>query len=807
MAENNDAVEKDKPVPGPGVTVWLQQTAGPPRPSRATGRPWLPPGLGGGMFSGQRIELMLPEEVVLSEGGSLQRIEIRGLPKDVTLTGGFLMDDGFWYLAPEDLYGVAALVPGSVDLPFSVILKGVFVGDDVDAPWSELTGYEIVAADNEEQAGNGEPASEPGTVETKTDESVAAEKTVTKEKETPAVSEPEPISAPAHQSASEMAPGQEQPVTMVVIDLDVSVGTEDPGVLESIAVRFSGLPAGALLSTGTNDDGTWTVPATELADLSIIIPEGTPDFELDVEMDIAGAPTQSAAINVENPPQDVDPGNAFQIFLTGSTDTGMTRVTIYTDGSPAYDRVINWAVAPARKVPLLVPFIDSGIPFEIVMRYGALTGDDRGPFLSGLEIDGTDISADTSAITSNGTMTAAGLSWSGDLVVDVRAAMKPALPEPIVEPVPENANAAHEPPETSEPSFAASAPAALPEETVPRPENMLAPTDTPALDDTAAADADAVDVVAEESFPDALSELQGPEETAPTADNNDVLVVDATYSDLQRPAFITELRNLRDFIRTRTTDVNGEIYGRLGIDVTKWHDKQVHGPSGAVVDLEPRLPEIAPLGGIDNTRDLIAVNVSNFDATGLRGVRISGLPAGALLTRGRNLGNGEWQLTARECNDVRLLPPIAAKGSIALHLARNDGSDDKDAFSLEKSLIVGQRRARMQRAGTDMLSMTLRLDAETFDPEGHGALSLTVGEMPAGVILSRGRNHGGGVWTVEASGGDELEMLTAAAMKSFDITLTCVALNAETGESTVVSRIVEVTPGHARIKLRTDQAA
>ena len=123
MAENNDAVEKDKPVPGPGVTVWLQQTAGPPRPSRATGRPWLPPGLGGGMFSGQRIELMLPEEVVLSEGGSLQRIEIRGLPKDVTLTGGFLMDDGFWYLAPEDLYGVAALVPGSVDLPLSVILK------------------------------------------------------------------------------------------------------------------------------------------------------------------------------------------------------------------------------------------------------------------------------------------------------------------------------------------------------------------------------------------------------------------------------------------------------------------------------------------------------------------------------------------------------------------------------------------------------------------------------------------------------------------------------------------------------------
>ena len=140
MAEKDDAVEGDEPVPGPGVTVWLQQVAGPSRPSKAAGRPWLPPGLGGGAFSGQRIELMLPEEVVLSEGGALQRIEIRGLPKGVTLTGGFLLDDGFWYLAPEDLYGVAALVPDGIDLPFSVILKGVFVGDDPDAPWSELTG-------------------------------------------------------------------------------------------------------------------------------------------------------------------------------------------------------------------------------------------------------------------------------------------------------------------------------------------------------------------------------------------------------------------------------------------------------------------------------------------------------------------------------------------------------------------------------------------------------------------------------------------------------------------------------------------
>ena len=588
------------------------------------------------------------------------------------------------------------------------------------------------------------------------------------------MSAPETAPVPEEpQPAPEPGPERELPVTMVVIDLDVSVGTDDPGILKDIAVRFSGLPAGALLSTGANDDGTWTVPAAELSDLSIIIPEDTPDFELDVEMDIAGAPPQSAAINVENPPQDVDPDNAFRVFLAGDTSAGMTRVTIYTDGSPAYDRVINWAAAPGRKVPLLVPFIDSGIPFEIVMRYVELSGDDTGLVLSGLEIDGTEIAADASAITSNGTMTAAGLSWTGDLVVDVRAALKPATPKPATVPESKNAVAAYEPSETSEPSQAPGAPA----------------------------------VPAEEAFPESPTESPAAKETSSTGDANDVLVVDATYGDLQRPAFINELRNLRDFIRTRTTDDDGEIYGRLGIDVTKWHDMQVHGPSGAVVDLEPRLPEIAPRGGIDNTRDLIPVNVTDFAGAGQPDIRISGLPAGALLTRGRNLGNGEWRLTTRECQDVRLLPPIAASGAIALHVARSSDAGSTDAFNLEKSLVVGQRRAHLQRAGTDMLNMTLRLDAETFDPDGHGSLSLTIGEMPAGVILSRGRNHGGGVWTVEASDGGELEMLAAAAMKPFDITLTCVALNPETGESTVVSRVVEVSPGRAKVKLRTDQAA
>ena len=295
------------------------------------------------------------------------------------------------------------------------------------------------------------------------------------------------------------------------------------------------------------------------------------------------------------------------------------------------------------------------------------------------------------------------------------------------------------------------------------------------------------------------------DETEPDA--GDVLIVDATFSDLQRPAFINELRNLRDFIRTRPADHNGEIYDRLGIDVTKWNDMSVRGPSGAEVDLEPRLPRIAPRGGIDNTRDLIPVELGEFAGVSGGEVRISGMRPGALLTHGRNLGSGVWQIAARDCAKVGFLPPIGFTGVTALHVAWAAADKKNAVFKLQKSLIVGQSRNRPAFSGTDMPTMSIVLDAETFDPGGHGSLSLTVGEMPPGTVLSKGKNHGGGVWTLETATGDRIALSAAAATAPFHITLTCVALNPETGDSTVVSRVLEAMPGHGKLRVRSEMAA
>ena len=360
MADDDDITAEEDPVPGPGVTAWLAGVIGTPRQSQANTPPPLPIGYGPERQA-RRVEIHLPEEVVVAEGGTLQRIEIRGLPIGVSLTAGSAMKDGFWQLDPADLYGIAALVPDGIDMPFSVMLKGVFIGDDPETPWTELTGYEFTD-DGETRVSTERPSEPKPQPDPESQPTSEPEPEISSEPEPVAAQDTEPIPGPDEELVSEPEPiSDPEPEadlspTMVVIDLDVSVGTEDPNVLEDITLHFSGLPAGAILTAGDVDGAVWSVPASALSDLAVVIPEQTPDFELEVEMEIAGASPQSATIQVDNTPQPVDPDSAFRVNLAGG-GAGRTRVSVYTDGVAAYDRVVNWSAAPGGMLSLLLSAI------------------------------------------------------------------------------------------------------------------------------------------------------------------------------------------------------------------------------------------------------------------------------------------------------------------------------------------------------------------------------------------------------------------------------------------------------------------
>ncbi|MEX0695448.1 MAG: hypothetical protein WD075_13445, partial [Rhodospirillales bacterium] len=247
------------------------------------------------------------------------------------------------------------------------------------------------------------------------------------------------------------------------------------------------------------------------------------------------------------------------------------------------------------------------------------------------------------------------------------------------------------------------------------------------------------------------------------------------------------------------------VYARLGIDVTKWRDMVVVGPLGAVVELDPLLPALAPPGGIDNTRFLSPLGFENDLGSPIDAVLLRGLAPGTLLTHGKNNGDGTWTVPASDLARTALLPPMAASATMAVHVAW--GSDHDTGMTARHTLLIGPKHIPPACAATKMRALKLPIEAAVFDPKGGQSLSLTLGDIPPGVLIAEGKNHGGGVWTLETTSGSLLTVYAAVAMKPFSMTMTCVALNIENGDSTVVSRIAEIMPTPGRIALRNEMAA
>ena len=583
-------------------------------------------------------------------------------------------------------------------------------------------------------------------------------------------------------------PTAEAPTSMVVIDLDVSVGTEDPDVLQGIIVQFSGLPDGVTLSAGQVDrNGIWTVPAAVLPDLSVIMPVGTEDFDLDVMMQVAGSAPQTASIQVVNEFQGTAPETAFMIRLAPSVGNSAIRFSVYADGTASYDRIIRWPEGKAGSLDVWVPYPATALPFEIVMRHTPLDdAKSATPKFMGIDIDGDFIRPDSPAIAVNGTLDDVGMAWQGDLVIDVRRALKSILTD---------ADEAFEEPTVAE------IPMQLPDTEMPEPE--VSSLDI-LFDDESDLESEAVSEP--DLAPDLSDQLRTPSSSeSGQAPEPGVLVMDASFDDLQGQAFTDELRRLRDFIRTRPTGNDGEVYARLDIDVTKWHDMVVVGPVGAPVELDPLLPTLAPTGGIDNTRFLSRLKVDNESGIASDHVILQGLAPGTLLTHGKNNGDGTWTIPISDLSKTALLPQMGVSKTRAIHAVWKNDTDARK--SIHHSLLIGSKHKSPEFPATKMRSIKLPLEPAVFDPKGSQFLSLTLGDIPPGILVSDGSNHGGGVWTLETTSGSMLTLYAAAAMKPFSMSMTCVALNEENGDSTVVSRVAEIIPTLGTIALRNELAA
>jgi hypothetical protein len=104
-----------------------------------------------------------------------------------------------------------------------------------------------------------------------------------------------------------------------------------------------------------------------------------------------------------------------------------------------------------------------------------------------------------------------------------------------------------------------------------------------------------------------------------------------------------------------------------------------------------------------------------------------------------------------------------------------------------------------------MQRVRLPLSREVFDPRRYGNVTLTLADVPPGALLSRGTNHGDGVWTVEGWEGERIALLAAAARGRHGIHVTAMSFDEHSGETEIVTRDVvldpSLDPGHEAVVL------
>ncbi|MCB2101215.1 MAG: hypothetical protein KDE22_10125, partial [Rhodobacterales bacterium] len=190
-----------------------------------------------------------------TDGSESLSITIGGVPSGATLSAGTNNGDGTWTLEPGDLAGLTVTPPANSDVDF------------------QLT---VTATSTE--ADGGDAATTSGTI----DVSVAAD-------------------ADAPRIKFHHATGTEdQPIL-----LDVKVTLVDTDGSESVSITVAGVPNGATLSAGTdNGDGTWTLTQANLTGLTITPPANSDaDFQLTftattTEADGGDTATATGVVNV-----------------------------------------------------------------------------------------------------------------------------------------------------------------------------------------------------------------------------------------------------------------------------------------------------------------------------------------------------------------------------------------------------------------------------------------------------------------------------------------------------------------------------
>jgi len=246
------------------------------------------------MAGGEGGDLVYPLDITSNltdtDGSETLSLTVNGLPEGATLSAGTVNDDGSVTLSPDELQGLELTVPGGSTDGFDLTVSSTATENDGDT----ATVSQTVTA-----------GALDGTAETPeldVDNAIGAEDTA--------------------------------------IALNIDAALTDTDGSETLSVTISGVPTGAQLSAGTdNQDGTWTLESGDLNGLTITPPANSnEDIALSVTATSTESSTGDTATATANLTVDViGVADQPQVVVQDEQGNEDTWIQLHLDSGPSVD--------------------------------------------------------------------------------------------------------------------------------------------------------------------------------------------------------------------------------------------------------------------------------------------------------------------------------------------------------------------------------------------------------------------------------------------------------------------------------------
>ena len=180
-------------------------------------------------------------------------------------------------------------------------------------------------------------------------------------------------------------------------------------------------------------------------------------------------------------------------------------------------------------------------------------------------------------------------------------------------------------------------------------------------------------------------------------------------------------------------------------------------------------------------------------------ILLSGVPAGASLTKGTEVAAGEWLLQVEDLADLALLPPENYHGSFILAVlaaARDDGEETVSIADFRVSLapVADPPVLKVARAeGLEDQEIPVELSIQQTDPSEE--LRVVVADLPDGAALSAGTKAEDGRWILSRTDLDDLKLIPPANDNgNFLVPLTATTISAGGEASATGTMEVSIAP-------------